>query len=664
MTPEQRAAMQRAAIEDAMRRSQDMTPAQAGTTQYSFDRLKPLVESGQASPAEVAEFQRLSAAMPAAKATSGATSARYRGALVGATGGLSDEAAGALGFARGDGYQAGREAHLARNQEAQTDFPDAFGSGRMAGGALLGAASLGVGGPAVRGGLGLKTLAGGSMGALLGLGQGQADFELAGRPEGERFRFYQRPMAIGGATGAAAYPVGRLVGMGARGVRNARMPPRTGYGAVPSRTMARAVSNTQESGQDVRAYLSGLTDEAMLADVPGDLQGTAQGLAALRGPGGTQVARSITERAEGAGPRISAQMDESIRPANAAFLERRRLAAERAGTLGPEYDAAINAGGSVEVGPVIRRMDEAMRVAGPDTAPVLNRFASDLKSKAPNGLIDPAQLHWIRSDLSDALQGIDGKRNNIMRTALRDVDEVLDTVPGYADARTGYANNMAMERAMEEGQEAMRGSRATASSPDEFADYFDKLSEAQQEAFRTGLRRDIDALMGTSSNDAAAAWREFANKGWNAEKLRIALGDDAAEPIINRLRSEQVFSQTRGRVVAGSRTGETQEAREALGPYRDPQTGRQPGPLSRIKGVADDTVNSIIDSLLYRGTGKRNAQLGEMLTLTGDQRDRLVESLVNLSQRQGQPSITADRMDAVVRALLAASGGASAAAGQ
>ncbi|MDE4274765.1 hypothetical protein PXK58_08860 [Phaeobacter gallaeciensis] len=641
-----------------------MTPEEAQRIQNAYDRLKPLIDSGKAREPEIRAFRALEAGLRPAQDETGATNARYRGAMVSATGGLADEAAGVASFLKGDGYNAGREESLEKSQTAMSRYPDEFQTGRTAGGGFLGAASMAVGGPALKG-LGMlgKMAAGGGMGSAIGLGQGQANYELAGRPEGERLDYYKAPVAIGAASGALAYPAGKAVGSVAKALRNRSMKPATGFGRFPSNTMAKAISNTEDSGQDVAKYLAGLTDEATLADVPGDLQGTAQGLVALRGPGGSKVAREITERAQRAGERISGQMDDSIRPANAAFAERRALAAQRTGTLGPEYEAALQAGGAVDARNVIRKMDEAMRVAGPDTAPVIARFAADLRNKAPNGLIDPAQLHWIRSDLSDALNGIAGpsKKNAILTGALDDIDSVLDTVPGYADARTGYANNRAMERAIDEGQTALRGGRATATSPDEFKAYFDNLSDAQKEAFRTGLRRDIDGLMGTSSNDAVAAWREFSDKGWNEAKLRIALGDEAADPIIRRLRSEKVFSETRGKVVAGTRTAETQEAREALGPYRDPQTGRQPGPIARAKGVADDAINSVVDSLLYRGTGRRNAELGDMLTLTGAKRDELLKALTDLSNRQAVPSKGANSLDAVVRALLMGAGASAAA---
>jgi hypothetical protein len=648
-----------------------MTPAEAREIQQAYDSLKRLVDSGEANERQRQAFTVLGQQLEEAQAVSGATGAYYRGMKRGVTAGLSDDIAGMTSAIRGDGFQAGREASLQGDRAAQQAFPSEFGQGEIGGAGVLAGGTMFMGGPVLAGaGMGLKMLAGGGAGAGLGALQGQSDYEMAGSPEGERLSYYAKPMVTGGAIGAAAYPVGKAVGAAARFLRNSRRLPQTGYGSVPSMTLTRAIQNTQDSGQDIQQFLRQLSPEATLADVPGDLQGTAQALAAIRGTGGTRVAREITERAEGAGGRISREMDANIAPANAAFERQRELAVERTGRLGPQYDAALGAEGAVQVRPLLNQLSESIRVAGPDTAPVLQRFANDLLRKAENGMIDPVQLHWIRSDLSDAMQSMVGptrrnaKRNALLNDALDQIDEVLDTIPGYADARTGYANNRAMERSIEAGQGALRGGRASALSPQEFEAEFSRLSDAQKDAFRQGLRRDIAALMGTSRNDAASAWGEFA-KNWNEEKLRIALGDAVADPIIKRLRSEQVFSMTRGRVVAGSKTGETQEAASALGPYRDPQTGRQPGPVARVRNAAGDKVNRLIDGVLYGNRqGARNAQLGEMLTLQGPERDMLIQNLLTAARNSQEPSVAANALEILTRLSIAGGGGAASAAVQ
>lgn len=637
------------------------TYEKAKRIENAINRLQPLVESGQASDAEKRALQTLQAQLPAAQSEIGKTEATYRGATRGVTAGLKDEIAGVSGFVQGDGYNKSREESIALDQAAKQAYPSEFNKGEFAGGGTLALGTLGLGGPALTGAsMATKIGAGMLGGGAIGAGQGQSDYEMAGRPEGQRLDYYAAPTLTGAVTGGASYPLGKMVGAGVRGLRNMRAPVPQGLGRKPLNTLTTSAERTAQSGLDIKDYLGDLTPDAMLADVPGPMQQNAQGLAAMRGAGGSQLAKAVEDRAKSAGERIEGEMNTQIGAPNAAFNEQRRLASERTSKWGPEYEAALASEGALEVRPILNEMKEAQRVAGPDTARVLNTFIADLERKAENGLIDPAQMHWLRSDLNDALQNLDGpSKSNALLTKARDsMDEVLDTIPGYKDARTGYANNRAMERAIEEGEGALRGGRVSASSPEEFAERFDQFSDAQKEAFRTGLRRDIAALMGTSKNDAASAWGEFA-KNWNEEKLRIALGDEAADPIIKRLRSEQVFSQTRGKVTQGTRTAETQEARDALGDYRDPETMKRPGPIARAKGAVDDRVNNIVDSLLYGNRqSDRNRQLGQMLSAQGPERDAILQAITqNLVQRQ-LPSRAADTLDPIIRSLIAGGGGA------
>lgn len=615
-------------------------------------------------PAERAQLELLRRQAEANKSTIDSTNAGYRGFQRGATLGLSDDMAGVKGAVMGDGFTQGRQESLTKDRAAAAAYPDEFRQGEGIGGILPASASMLVGGPALNGvGVAAKIAAGTTAGMGWGALQGQSDYEMAGSPDGERLSHYAAPTAIGAVTGGAVYPLGKAAGYTTKAIRDAIKGVPNGFGRMPTRTLTGAVQSADDAGIDIERYLASLSPEATLMDSAPSMQRVAQGLATVGGAGGSRVARAVNKRADDAASRIKAEMDQNISAPNAAFAERQRLATERTSVWGPDYDAATAHAGALEVRPLLNTMKEAQRNAGPDVAPALSRFVADLEKKAPNGLISASQLHWIRSDLSNAIGALGGipKVNKLATNALKEMDNVLDTVPGYAAARTGYANTYAMERAIGDGQEALRGGRVTAKSPDEFAAEFAKLSDAQKDAFRTGLRRDLAGLMGTSSNAPAAAWREF-SKEWNPEKLRIALGDDA-EPIIKRLRSEKVFSETRGKIDGNSQTAFRAEAANELGPYRSPETGLQPSPIARAKRAAfDDPMNRLINSIIY-GTGqsKRNSELGEMLSLSGPARDDLLKKLIANTAVQKQPSRSAKSVEQMIRALVAGGGGSAAA---
>lgn len=645
--------------------------APANQNMHAIEVLRDLRSKGQIRPGELDALDDLERGLEQNEATINNTVGLWRGAQRGGSAGLSDEMAGIKSYLFGDGFQAGRDASIAKDRVAQAADPEAFrtGEGLGAGASAVGLALASRGKSLAPTSMTGNVLLGGLGGAGFGALQGQSDYEMAGRPGGVRewLDAAVLPTAIGAGTGALAYPVARGVGAGVGAIMGGAKRAKTGFSRVPTNTIRRDLENTIDGGQDVRKYLLDLTPEATLADVPGNLRARGQGLAVTGGAGAQKLTRALEGRAAGSASRIKDDLNKYITQPNKAFQDRLQNAQARTSEYGPMYDAALESAGALEVRPVIKKLQQASRVAGPDTSAVLSKYLRDLEAKAPNGLISPEQLHWIRSDLSDALSAIDGpsKKNTMLTTALKDIDNILDTVPDYAAARTGYGNTFAMDDAVDFGQGALRGGRASALSPDEFAVKFNALSDAQKDAFRAGLRRDVAGLMGTSKNEPASAWGEFA-KEWNEDKLRLVLGDADADKIIKRLRSENVFSGTRGDVLAGSQTEFRKQAAQGMGPFRDPETNRQPGALTRVKNaVIDDPINAAINSLVYGGKqSKRNLELGQMLSLQGQERDDLIRALIENADVRRIASEKSEPVKRLLEAIIYGGGGASSGAVQ
>jgi len=386
----------------------------------------------------------------------------------------------------------------------------------------------------------------------------------------------------------------------------------------------------------------------MLADVPGGPQAQAMGLAAQQGEGGTVVSRALQGRGQSAEGRIDRAVTEVAGEPSAAFRQRMDLEQERTGVLGPAYEAAKSYPGKLDVSDTLQTIDALLENAIGGNAARLNLYKRQLT--ADGGEISAAKLHNIRTQISDTISAAarQGRGGTVaaLKPVLDQVDSELDKVPNYAATRTGYANVKEMERQIDAGRAALSPGRSTV-SPDELRQSFNAMSEPQKEAFRTGAREYIAALMGTSRNAPAAAWGELTT-GFNDRKLRILFGDDEAEKIMQTLRAERTFSETRGRVTSGSMTAQRRVAEEELGPVRSPDTGRMPGPVARVRNTLNATTNAAIDSVLYgprRSTA--NQELGRILSLQGDERDRAVQALLLEAQRQQNST----RAQAVVRML-------------
>jgi hypothetical protein len=599
------------------------------------------------SEAEASAVARLTPLRAEAEKAVAGYGAAYRGMAHDALLGQRDTLGGVASALTGGSYEEGRDAVRDKDRAAYTANPQAFESGQLAGGMATMGATAALGAPLLQGANWLtRALAGAGVGGGFMANQIAQDDQVKNDPPmgaGRAILANPAPFAAGALVGGMAEPLALAAGATSRGLRNLLEPGVAGMSAKASRPLVNAAGRAARTGGDPARDIAEFTPEAMLADLP-EFRPLAQGLAAQGGDGGMVVGRSLRDRAQTNGDRIRRDVTEYLGEPNAAFEAKRANAEARSGQWGPEYGAAIAMQEPVDVRGLISDLTGSVMRYGPTTAPAMRRFLTDLQEKAPEGFITADQLHWIRSDLSDELNNTFGptKGNATLKSMLDSIDAVLDTqVDGYQAARAGYANTKAMDRAVDEGTSMLRGGRVSALTPDQVRAQFEAMSPAEQDAYRAGVRSDIEALMGTARNDAAAAWGEF-NKEWNAEKLRIVLGQDA-EPIIRRLRSEQRFSETQGAVLSGSQTAQRQEASAALGPLRDPESGRTVAPESRIKeAIWNRPANALMDSVVYGPRASRaNEELGRALAAQGSDRDALIQELARrLMERQNRPNVS------------------------
>jgi hypothetical protein len=624
-------------------------------------RIQELVSTLEANEATLDDRQRRAleagrARLAEAEQTIGEFSSRYRGALQGATLRGADELAGLAAGVIPGGLTREQmlEQERQRNLEAQLADPEGYSSGEMAGMSLTGAASMAVPSIAARNVAMLPRM-------LLGGAEGVA---LATAPEflGGEGGFVPRvqqvsPMtaAAGGLLGMAAPAAGEIVGGVVRGAQNIGRGAE-GFGSRAVQTAARGVGRTVATGEDIPAYLRGLGDEAMLADVPGGPRSQAMGLAAMQGEGGTVVGRALTERAEGAEARIGNVFDRLVAEPNAAFQQRVALATQRSSELGPAYDAALQFPDPMNVSGAVAQIDGILENATGQTATALRALRDDLAVEG--GQMPAARLHNIRAELSDTISEATragrGGLVSALTPALRAVDEQLDQVPGYAATRGSYADNRAMERAIDDGRKAFVGGATSAETPDQLAARWARMTDAEKDAFRLGAREYVAALMGTARNAPATAWGTMTT-GFNDEKMKIVFGANEANEIGRLLRGEQAFSQTRGQVTQGSMTAMREAAREDIADLRPPDSGRRPGPIGRARDTLNDAGNAVIDSILYGPSRSRaNQELGRILSMRGPDRDRMLNVLLLEAQRQQQNT----RAQAIARLITeAVSGG-------
>lgn len=639
------------------------TYAEAGNVLEAVRVLEDLERSGEITARQQQALDGYRAKRPAAEQERIKTAATYRGVQSGLSMGFDDEIRGAAEAVRefvrsgdtkaaSDAYRKYTDLVRQKNEAARMLAPEEFASGQTAGtgiGMVLpaGAVSRGVQGMGALG----RVLTGAGTGALA------ASLPQIGEAEGgilsRLAAVSPATAATGAAIGALAPVAGALGGAATRAVQDVRSLGRLlpGYSGAASRRMAASLGRAERSGEDIEAYLAGLGPEGMIADIPGAPLSRAQGLAAIGGEGADIMGRALRERSATAGQRIDQAISTYMAQPGADFATKVEQARRKASEFGPLYDAAKAYPDPIDVdalrsGIALAARDQSSAVRG-----ALNSVLSDL---GPTGPVSGLRLHNARAALSDAKEEAfragAGEKGKILKNVLDEMDRRLDEIPGYSTARGGWADASAIERAIDEGMGVFSGGPMSAVNPRELAARLAKMAPAQREAFKQGARGYIEALMGTSRNDAAAAWGAF-DKEFNAEKLRLILGPADADAIMQRLQAEKVFSRTRSKVLEGSETQARKEAAEALSSARVPESSARQTLPARVSEAASAPINRLIDEVLYgRRAGQLNRSLGELLSMQGPQRDAAVNSLLRAAR--DMPDRT--RAQQIVEALFTA----------
>lgn len=637
----------------------DTTYAEASNVLNAIKVLEDLEAKGTISEAEQDALNRARARRKTAEQAQIETAATYGGMRSGITMNLYDEMRGAYNAANKlllerdvDGakkaYAKYRDLQRQIDEALQVTAPEEYAKGEIAGGvagAFIpgGAATKFMQGASALGKIVGGALTGGALTALPQFGRGEGGFA-------ERVKEISPiDTAIGTALGGAAPVAGSIAGATTRTVQDIARGGQAGFKGSALRRMGKAVRRPQVAGTDIEEYLASLGPEGMIADIPGSPRSRAQGLATMEGEGADILRAQLEGRAGGAGKRVEETITQAMGPQDAAYAERLAQQQRKSSELGPMYEAAVNTDEKFDVSAL--RSGIAM-MADEAASNVRSSLNTVLRNLGQDGQISAAKLHNARSALGDAITSarISGQNNKVrqLMPLLDDMDRRLDEIPGYAQARAGYAESSQIERALDAGRSVFSGGPPSAMSPKDLSDMLSKMKPMEAEAYKKGAREYMAALMGTSRNDAASAWQQF-DKSWNREKLNLLLGEADADAVIQRLFAEKEFSKTRSDVLEGTQTTFRREAAEDLADLREPDSQKMRTPVSRVKSkLFDEPVNAMINEIVYGSRRSNlNKQIGELLTMQGAERDKIVPILLEEARRLEDPT----RMQKIVEAL-------------
>lgn len=540
--------------------------------------------------------------------------------------GFGDEIAAGiktLGGLTGD-YQGALDEERRKLDKSKEEHPIAFTAGQVAGavpsllvpggGVARGAGLVGkVGAGLVRGGL---------EGAAYGFGSGT---DLGSRAEEAAGN-----SVAGAALGSVAAPVGavvgRTVGAGVNAIRN--------LGAKESPGVERAAAAFgRDSTPEQR--LTELGPDAMLMDAGPNLSQQAATITTLPGKGQDIVRDALTERKAGASARVQDDVSAAMGPKSDLVATADTISKERAAISKPLYDKAY----ATPIEPTDEMMEVLQRPAG---KAALNRA---IKLAADEGIpltdFDTKTFDYVKRALDDAIavgrrqgknqevQALDG----IRKTIVKGVDEQN---PTWASARRAYAGPSEVLDAIQQGQSVFQRTL----SPDELRAELAELSVAGRQGYLQGARQAVEQIMGTARNDAGAAARELADRGWNREKLAVLVGPQQADRLVSGLRREQAFANTTDRVTRNSETAARLAGKEdfVAGVEANPNSVRSAyqngGLFGLLRGGTFAALDSALGGMSREQVERAAEEAARLLTAKGRERDRAISILRNAASRQ------------------------------
>jgi hypothetical protein len=575
-------------------------------------------------------------------------------------GGMNELAANLnTGFGATGDYDAELAAQRQQDREIEARNPAMAASHKIVGG-VGGMAALGVPSLAMKAGGALgRTAAGLAEGAGYGATQGF----LEGEGEG-RLRSAGTGALWGAGGGVAAPALASGVGAVTRGVRNMRAPVPEELQHVhrgAASRVARAVTDDARAGYDVQGELARMTPEGMLLDAPGvNVRTQAEALFATPGRGGATIARTLNERAGGAADRIRGAADDALGTTAGRAAEREAILAARETNIGPLYDMARQHGQPLDSRNAINLIDDALLTAAGKKRSALQ----EIRTQLVNGEIpksSAAALHEVRSEIGRGMRNEWRDVTGALRPIQRAIDEQLDTVPGYASARSQYAESKEIEEALDEGGMTwQRGTRR-----DDLERRLAEMSDPERRAYLAGAR---DAAAESMDN----AGRSLGQTGADVESLRgpmslwgspagqdklrmVARTPEAGDAAVQRMQDEAAMAARANEIVGNSRTAARQAAQGEFPAPSQVGVNRNLAPAT-LPGMGLAAADFLARKLSMGALDARRARIGEgaaeLLTTGGDAKQALARALMQYGERREVGREAGERARRLAHALM------------
>lgn len=234
---------------------------------------------------------------------------------------------------------------------------------------------------------------------------------------------------------------------------------------------------------------------------------------------------------------------------------------------------------------------------------VLEKAVADAK-RSRSALKDlPDTDFKVINDARSKLSAMSVNRNDPAqsfdaRQALGEIDPILnDIIPEYAQARIPYTEAYRYRDAADLSKQVFSNT-----NPEDFRRATEFLSQPEKDALAIGLRDDLLYKLGSKENQALG-FKGLMTQNVQ-DKMRYALGNDVANPIINKAEEALNLNRIYNKLLQGSQTAEKQAFRDKANTVMNV--------LKNPTGV----IGEIINPLAKNAENKANKSLAKTLTDT------------------------------------------------
>lgn len=407
-------------------------------------------------------------------------------------------------------------------------------------------------------------------------------------PETGAVEPFNRQM-MGDAATLAGVP---MLGSGGAAVTAEMAATRAGGMSPGARSLiVRALKDDRVPLNEVGARMREIGPDTVLADLGPRLQGQAQAIATMPGPGQKTIVDALRMRAAGRDSRVMGDVDSTLGPAPIPSVVKAGIR-EGQDTLSPYYTRALEGASRVDTAPIALVLDSAvvnLRGAAQGAAKKVRDMLNVVGTKELDP--SPATLLETRKAI-DGMMGTETDTNALgfLGEIRKQVDEMLgQSAPGVKELDAMFSELARQKEGFDTGTQILR-TGPEAAHPSDVVEQMLTGSvpkglgvgpSAVPFRLSQGARADIDRLFGTKANDLQALKQAVGGEGdWNRAKLAAVFGEEKADQLLAIITREMRYKALEDDALGGSRTQKLKAAQDEI-----------QGPASKGPGVVQSVLN-------------------------------------------------------------------------